>query len=63
MIIGQEFMIRILFGKDSFKVRFRDYEKKYIFQFPKTKIRYFNFPYFGGESKAPWDMISFLCIN
>jgi len=57
VIIGQEFMIRILFGKDSFKVRFRDFEKKYAFKFPKTIIRYFNFPFFGGKSKAPWDMI------
>ncbi|MCD4683580.1 MAG: hypothetical protein K8R86_09890 [Bacteroidales bacterium] len=32
VFIGQEFMIRVLFGKDSFKVRFRDFEKKYLFQ-------------------------------
>jgi len=60
VIIGQEFMVRILFGKDSFKVRFRDFEMKYIFQIPKTKIRYFNFPYFGGGSKTPWDMYVFM---
>jgi len=60
VIIGQEFMIRILLFKDSFKVRFWNFEKKYPFQYPKTIIGYFNFPYFGGESKAPWYMMIFL---
>jgi hypothetical protein len=58
--VGQEFMIRLIFGNNSFKVRFRDFEKKYAFKYPKTIIRYFNFPYFGGESKAPWDMNVFM---
>ena len=57
---GQEFMVRLIFRNNSFKVRFGALEKKYTFHFPKTKIRYFNFPYFGGKSKAPWDMNVFM---
>ena len=58
--VGQEFMIRLIFGSDSFKVRFNDFEKKYVFSFPDTSINYFNFPYFGGASKAPWDMFIYM---
>jgi hypothetical protein len=60
VLIGQQFFIRILLFKDSFKVKFRNFEKKYAFLFPKTIIRYFNFPYFGGKSKAPWNIRIFL---
>jgi hypothetical protein len=61
--VGDKFMIRILFAKDSFKVRFGYFEKKYKFAFPKTSIKYFNFPYFGGKSKTPWDMYVFMKIQ
>jgi hypothetical protein len=58
--VGQEFMIRMLFNNGYFIVRYADTEKKYPFTFPKTLIKYFNFPYFGGNAKAPWDMELFL---
>lgn len=61
--VNQEFMIRVIFYKDSFKIKHNDFEKKYLFDFPKTPIKYFNFPYFGGDSKAPWDMKIFMKIQ
>ena len=36
---------------------------KHSFQFPKTIIRYFNFPYFGGKLKAPWGMYVFMYMQ
>lgn len=58
--VGQEFMIRLFFNDGFFSVRYAGIEKKYPFTFSKSFIKYFNFPYFGGSSKAPWDMDIFL---